>query len=729
MSRSFGSSGGGNRRSAPSYQTSSSSARNYSSTGGSDRDYSRSHLPGNGSSSGGGANYNSAYSAGRKSESGSTSCGGYAYLEPNWIEKTRSSIPIDPYASSYLDRAPISTSRDYTTAAAAAAQPVYPSAAAAALSVGAYGASSSSMPKAYATRADDYYRAASATLAAPAAYGYSSAFEQSTMAAQAAAIYEMQMKLQNSSKRDAWQAAAASHHAADYGHSRREDDRRGGGGGGGMERRRDDGRRGDERRVDDRRGGAVATESWRDRDREVARDHRRPSLPTRERERDRDMRVPAAAAPARRDASHREVRRSDAAAPASSSSAARGRRDEHARDREGRDARDTSRRSIDKRAAVVDSRLDRESRELERQLAKVQRELEQLESSGGGRSKGKESDRPARRSAPSASVARRSAATAPARDARDARGGVKLAAEPPLRRTFPTRPQHRIGGAPPPMMRTSAYGVQRRTPAVRPMAVTSRFGGARSLGGRVVRPTAMQPLPSLMDALVPRPGRRVAPFARVSRASAWEALPRRSGAPLPPARYPAATRRVVGATTYAGKRPLAGGAVAMRTGGRGEVALSSREKVRRAKEKMRREEDRRKRNEKRRERAKETKESREKRKEEDFAWLETIMSEDEELDEETNRKLLLAPRQHRITALVDHAAVHPATAEQLEEKRGEEEAVPELWTAEECDAIELLPIIDPSLSAAVAAAFLDSHPAPKKEEEPAHDESNGKTEE
>lgn len=44
--------------------------------------------------------------------------------------------------------------------------------------------------------------------------------------------------------------------------SRREEDRRGGGGGG-MDRRRD-GR--DERRVDDRRG-AVATESWRDRDR------------------------------------------------------------------------------------------------------------------------------------------------------------------------------------------------------------------------------------------------------------------------------------------------------------------------------------------------------------------------------------------------------------------------------------------------------------------------------
>lgn len=37
------------------------------------------------------------------------------------------------------------------------------------------------------------------------------------------------------------------------------------------------------------------------------------------------------------------------------------------------------------------------------------------------------------------------------------------------------------------------------------------------------------------------------------------------------------------------------------------------------------------------------------------------------------RKLLLAPRQHRITALVDHAVVHPATAEQLEEKKGEEE--------------------------------------------------------
>lgn len=34
--------------------------------------------------------------------------------------------------------------------------------------------------------------------------------------------------------------------------------------------------------------------------------------------------------------------------------------------------------------------LDRESRELERQLAKVQRELEQLESNGGGRSKTKE---------------------------------------------------------------------------------------------------------------------------------------------------------------------------------------------------------------------------------------------------------------------------------------------------------------------------------------------------
>ncbi|GMS88165.1 hypothetical protein PENTCL1PPCAC_10340, partial [Pristionchus entomophagus] len=217
-------------------------------------------------------------------------------------------------------------------------------------------------------------------------------------------------------------------------------------------------------------------------------------------------------------------------------------------------------------------------------------------------------------------------------------------------------------------------------------------------------------LPSLLDAVVPRPGAR-RPFP-ARRTGAWEAPARRGAAPPLPA------RRIAG---YAAKRGAAttrtaSGAVVKTASARGREVLSSREKVRRAKEKMRREEERRKRNEKRKEER--SKESREKRKEEDFAWLETIISEDEELDEEANRKLLLAPRARRVILIVDRSAVHPNTLENLDETMGKEQEESMLWTAEQADAIELLPIIDPtsSLRDEVAAAFLSAHPdpAPKK---------------
>ncbi|GMR39933.1 hypothetical protein PMAYCL1PPCAC_10128 [Pristionchus mayeri] len=653
MSRYSSGGGGSSRRQVPSYQTSSSSSRNYSSSGGGgslERDYSRSHLSGNGNSS---SNYYS--SSSRKPETGGGSSG-YSYLEPNWIDKTRSSLPVDPYASNYLDRAPLTTSREYTTAAASA-QPVYPSAAAAALSVGAYGANSS-MPKAYA-RPDDYYRASAAPLApSPAAhYGYSSAFEQSTMAAQAAAIYEMQ-----NSKRDAW-PATPHHHVVDYG-GRREDERSRSNGGG--DRRRDEGeRRRDERRVEERRGGA---ESWRDRDRDVLREReRRPSLFSRERERERDLRVTVSSSTRRGGDDRREVRRAD---PPLAAAAARNSRHDAPRER---DTRDASRRSIEKRAAADSiAGLDRESRDLERQLAKVQRELEQLESSGrtkgNSREKEKESERSSRRPAASSAPTRRVTSS-------PARGG-------PPRRTV----------VPPPRasMIASSYYSSHRTAAVRP---TRGIGGGRS-----TRPSG-QMLPSLLDAVVPRPGRRSAPVTRASRGSAvWEV--QRRGAPPPPQLPsrggPSASKRIGaakrGTTATTSRFP----------------PLSSREKVRRAKEKLRREEERRKRIGKKKE-GRHSKENREKRKEEDFAWLETIMSEDEELDEETNRKLLLAPRQVAVLAIIDQVVVHPHTLETFEDRReGQaEEAEQMVWTAEEADAIELLPIID--LKAEVCAAFLASH--------------------
>lgn len=188
-------------------------------------------------------------------------------------------------------------------------------------------------------------------------------------------------------------------------------------------------------------------------------------------------------------------------------------------------------------------------------------------------------------------------------------------------------------------------------------------------------------------------------------------------------------RRGVATSRLPATKRIAGYAAKRTTRGRGEP-VTSREKVRRAKEKMRREDERKRRMEKRKEgRDERSKESREKRKEEDFAWLESIMSEDEELDEETNRKLLLAPRRRRVLAIVDRNAVHPHTLDNLDSKKdgaavedGEEERV--LWTAEECEAIELLPIIDTmgSLESDVAAAFLAAHPDPAPLKTP---DSNG----
>ncbi|GMT18355.1 hypothetical protein PFISCL1PPCAC_9652, partial [Pristionchus fissidentatus] len=195
---------------------------------------------------------------------------------------------------------------------------------------------------------------------------------------------------------------------------------------------------------------------------------------------------------------------------------------------------------------------------------------------------------------------------------------------------------------------------------------------------------------------------------RVSRVSTWEAPMRRGVAP----RSLASSRGAVnGGGVAAGGR-----ATTRRVVGRRGETLSSKEKVRRAKEKLRKdEESKRKTIDRRREER-----DKEKRMEEDFAWLETIISEDEEVDEEAIRKLLLAPRQLRVLAIVDSEAVHPHTLQQLQDKV-EADAVsePMLWSAEETDEIELLPIIDSevsSLAAEVAAAYMEAHPEEEKEE-------------
>ncbi|GMT18354.1 hypothetical protein PFISCL1PPCAC_9651, partial [Pristionchus fissidentatus] len=453
MSRFSGGGGGGRRPPAPSYQTTSSSSRNYSSSAGADRELSRSYSSANGGNS---ANY---YSSSRKPEAPSA---GYSYLEPNWIEKTRSTLPVDPYAShsasGYLDRAPIpapyASSRDYP---APAAPTVYPSSAAAALSVGggAYGASST-MPKAYA-RTEEYFRTPPSLTGHGNGYGYGSgggnAYEQSTMAAQAAALYE----LQHAKQREEWAAppsmAVAGHHGGAMDYGRRTGDRRS------DERRRDEGRKDERRGGDDRRA-----EAWRGSD--PSRD-RRPPVPSRER--DRDLRAPVAAPPSSRRVDHsthgRDVRRETAAAGGGTVRATR----DTARDRDLRASRDISSRRAEERKAV-DTRLDRESRELERQLAKVQRELKQLESGGGG-ARGKEREIDRSRKPP------------PRRPS------------PPRRRVAPALPR-RSAILPPRSLATRTFPA--RMPAVRP---------TRPIGGRSARQSAL--LPSLLDGIVscPAPGR------------------------------------------------------------------------------------------------------------------------------------------------------------------------------------------------------------------------------